>query len=75
MFPYAPLVDALRRFQAHGVRVTPPGALAAAGTAVDARIDRLLRAAPPPSLAWRMLALALAATALATQLSLFALPH
>lgn len=71
-----PLASALERFHAHGVGGIPTGALAVADTAVQARIRRLRQ--PEPfgfglPLVWPPACLLLL-TALATSVSLFAVP-
>ncbi|MEO3766099.1 M56 family metallopeptidase [Streptomyces sp. B8F3] len=73
--PRRDLTDALARFTAAGGTVPPPaGGFAAADTAVTARTARLL-APPPKTTAFaRTAVLAVAATALSTPVSLFALP-
>ncbi|MGH3989820.1 MAG: M56 family metallopeptidase, partial [Pseudonocardiaceae bacterium] len=68
------LVGALRRFEALGGAGTPAGALAVADAGIATRIARLTAPAPPPPRAARALAIAIATVALATPLSLFALP-
>ncbi|MFC4002972.1 M56 family metallopeptidase [Prauserella oleivorans] len=69
-----PLASALERFHANGSGGTPAGALAVADAPVQARIRRLRQ--PEPSgfpVAWPV-ACALTVTALATSVSLFAVP-
>jgi hypothetical protein len=72
-----PLATALQRFATTGDLSAPAGALGvtgAADSAIATRVERLL--APPPPLSWtaQLLLLATATTAVATPVSLFALP-
>lgn len=68
------LVGALRRFEALGGSGAPAGALGVAEAGIATRLARLTAPAPPPPRAARALAIAVATIALATPLSLFALP-
>lgn len=69
-----PLASALRRFHELGARPAPSGTIAAADTAIAARIARL-RGAHPPIRRWAQCAVTLTALAVATTpASLFVLP-
>lgn len=74
--PRRDLTDALTRFTAAGGTVPPPaGGFAAADTSVTARTARLLAPPPPGTTAFaRTAVLVVAAVALSTPVSLFALP-
>ena len=69
-----PIADALKKFQRLGTGTPPAGALAVATGSLGNRIARLSRPRPAPRRLRVTLALAVAATVLATPLSLYLTP-